>query len=81
MKKQTIGMAICAATFFALSGGSVTSWAESTPQKSAKADKKGSKKKHSHAHTCKECGKPEKDCTCEDKKHEGDADEHKGHAH
>lgn len=84
MNKKTIGMAIGAAAFLVL--GSVTAWAESsntesTAQKPAKAAKKSSGKKDAHAHTCKKCGMAEKDCKCEDKKHEGHEDEHKGHSH
>jgi hypothetical protein len=83
MRKQTIGMALYAATFFALSGSvaSAESNTETATQKPAKAEKKASGKKHAHAHKCKKCGKAEKDCACEDKKHDGHEDEHGDHAH
>lgn len=85
MKNQTIGIIICAATFLMLSGTHTASWAKSTAQKTANANKKSTGKKHDHNHdhadTCEKCGKAEKDCTCENKKHKDHGDEHKGHSH
>lgn len=83
MKKQTIGVTICAATLFALSGSVALaeSNTETATQKPAKAEKRAGGKKHAHAHKCKKCGKAEKDCACEDKKHDGHEDEHGDHAH
>lgn len=74
MKKHAMGLAVCAATFFVL--GSSVSWAESASTQ--KAGKGSVEKKHGHAHKCKECGKSEKDCACDDKKHD---DKHESHAH
>ncbi len=83
MKKHAIGMALCAATFFAFGGTAAlaeSASAEGVVQKPAKTAKKRAGKKNAHAHTCK-CGKAEKECTCEHKKHEDHGDEHRDHAH
>lgn len=82
MKKQTIGVALCAATFFALSGGVALPESNTeAAQKPAKAEKKVGGKKHAHAHKCKKCGMSEQNCKCEGKKHEGHEEDHDGHSH
>lgn len=81
MKLHRIGLTVCTLTLMAWGAVAVaeTSGVESKTQKSTKASTESSKKKRNQV--CMECGKAEKECKCEGKKHDEHEKGHDGHSH